>query len=228
MNSSLSFHSQEQWHCWLPNPRAATATHARKRFRPAGHTDATAQHKRAVAAEGEVLQLRGKVQEAEQRAQEVEWRATAAQQRATAAERDRDHLRAQARKPKPKPVTQGHQQVERTEGEGTGAGVGAGTRYSMAWSRAWKAKATKAKGELSAVAATARLLLSQRDGPTFESVVLGFQGALDSHDDVERRYPGDAPVEAATNPAFEPPPPPQPPQPPATHGFGTSTGTASP
>ena len=43
MNSSLSFHSQEQWHCWLPDPRAATATHVRKHFRPAGHTDATAQ-----------------------------------------------------------------------------------------------------------------------------------------------------------------------------------------
>ena len=40
MNSSLSFHSQEQWHCWLPDPKA---THVRKRFRPAGHTDATAQ-----------------------------------------------------------------------------------------------------------------------------------------------------------------------------------------
>ena len=43
MNSSLSFHSQEQWHCWLPDSRAATATHARKRLRPAGHTHATAQ-----------------------------------------------------------------------------------------------------------------------------------------------------------------------------------------
>ena len=96
----------------------------------------------------------------------------------------------------------------------------------MAGSQAWKAQATKAKGELSAVAATVRLLLSQRDGPTFESVVPGFQAALDSHDDVERRYPGGALVEAATNPAFEPPP--QPPQPPAAHGSGTSTGTASP
>ena len=43
MNNSISFHSQEQRHWWLPDPRAATATHARKRFRPAGHTDATAQ-----------------------------------------------------------------------------------------------------------------------------------------------------------------------------------------
>ena len=40
MNSSLSFHSQEQGHCWLPDP---TATHVRKRFRPAGHTHATTQ-----------------------------------------------------------------------------------------------------------------------------------------------------------------------------------------
>ena len=40
MNSSLSFHSQEQWHSWLPDPKA---THVRKRFRPAGHTNATAQ-----------------------------------------------------------------------------------------------------------------------------------------------------------------------------------------
>ena len=39
---SLSFHSQEQWRCWLPDLRAARATHARKRFRPARHIDATA------------------------------------------------------------------------------------------------------------------------------------------------------------------------------------------
>ena len=72
---------------------------------PAAHMDAwvAAQtgampewQKRPVAAEGEVLLLRGKLQEAEQRAQEVE-------RRATAAERERDVLRAQARKPKPKP-----------------------------------------------------------------------------------------------------------------------------
>ena len=61
------------------------------------------------------------------------------------------------------------------------------------------------KGELSAVANTAHLLLHQKDGPTFESVVAGYQAALDSHEAVERRYPGDALVEAATNPAFEPP-----------------------
>ena len=36
----ITFHSQEQWHCWLPDPRAAM--HAHKRFRPAGHTDAPA------------------------------------------------------------------------------------------------------------------------------------------------------------------------------------------
>ena len=84
----------------------------------------------------------------------------------------------------------------------------------MAGSQAWKAQATKAKGELLAVAATARPLLSKRDGPTFESVVPGFQAALDSHDDVERRYPGDAVAEAATNAAFGLPPiPPSPPQP---------------
>ena len=77
----------------------------------------------------------------------------------------------------------------------------------MVGSQAWKAQAEKAEGELSAVAATARLPLSQRDGPTFESVIPGFQAALDNHDNVERRYPVDALVEAATQPAFEPPPP---------------------
>ena len=71
------------------------------------------------------------------------------------------------------------------------------------------------------MAATARLLLSQRDEATFKSVWPGFQAALDSHDDVERRYPGDALVQAATNPAFEP-------NPPAAQGSGTSIGTASP
>ena len=72
----------------------------------------------------------------------------------------------------------------------------------------------KVKRGLSTVAAAASLLLCKRDGPTFDSVVQGFQAALDSHDDVERRYPGDALLEAATNPAFEPPPsPPSPPQP---------------
>ena len=38
---SISPHSQEPWHCWLPDPRAAVA--AQKRFRPAGHTSAPAQ-----------------------------------------------------------------------------------------------------------------------------------------------------------------------------------------
>ena len=64
------------------------------------------------------------------------------------------------------------------------------------------------KRDLSAVASMARLLLHQRDGPIFESVVLGYQAALDSHKAVERRYPGDALMEAATNPAFEHPRPP--------------------
>ena len=80
----------------------------------------------------------------------------------------------------------------------------------MAGSQARKAKAEKTKGELSVVAATTRLLLSRKDGPTFESVVPGFQDALDSHDAVEGQYPGDALVEAATNPGFQPPPPPAP------------------
>ena len=37
---SISSASQEEWHCWLPDPRAAVA--AQKRFRPAGHTSAPA------------------------------------------------------------------------------------------------------------------------------------------------------------------------------------------
>ena len=52
-------------------------------------------------------------------------------------------------------------------------------------------------------------------------MVPGYQAALDSHDAIERRYPGDALVEAATNPAFEhPPPPPSPPSPPQPMGLG--------
>ena len=97
--------------------------------------------KQAVAAEGEVLLLRGKLQEAKQRAQEAE-------RRATAAERERDLLRAQARKPKPKVGAHGQQQEEQREGGGTGAGVWAGTKYLMAGSQAWKAQVKKAKGEL--------------------------------------------------------------------------------
>ena len=67
-----------------------------------------------------------------------------------------------------------------------------------------------------------RLLLHEKNGPTFESVVLVYQAALDSHEALERRYPGDALGEAATNPAFEPP------QPPKDHRSGTPTGTATP
>ena len=92
----------------------------------------------------------------------------------------------------------------------------------MAASQAWKAQADKVKGELSALASTARLLLRLKDGPKFEDVVPGYQAALDSYEAVERRYPGDALVEAATNPAFEPP------LPPAAHGSWTSTGAATP
>ena len=73
------------------------------------------------------------------------------------------------------------------------------------------------------MAATARLLLGQAEGGlSFESVVPGYQTALDSHAAVERPYPGDALVEAGTNPAFEPPPPP------AAHCSGSSMRTASP
>ena len=59
------------------------------------------------------------------------------------------------------------------------------------------------------MASTARQLLHQKDGPTFESLVPGYQAALDSHEAVKRRYPGDALVGAATNPAFNPPPAPR-------------------
>ena len=70
--------------------------------------------------------------------------------------------------------------------------------------------------------ATPRLLLGQKEGGlSFELVVLGYKAALDSHDDVEKRYPGDALVEAATNPAFKPP------RPPEAQGSGSSIGTAS-
>ena len=41
LHFSISSHSQEPWHGWLPNPRAAVA--AQKQFRPAGHTSAPAQ-----------------------------------------------------------------------------------------------------------------------------------------------------------------------------------------
>ena len=87
---------------------------------------------------------------------------------------------------------------------GRADGRGRGVRSTK--SHAWKAKAEKVKGQLSSVAATARLLLHQEDGPTFESLVPGYQAAMDSHDAVERRW--DALVEAATDPAFEPHPPP--------------------
>ena len=97
-----------------------------------------------------------------------------------------------------------------------------GTKYLMAGSQARKAQAERVRGELSVVGSTARLLLHHKDGPTFESVVPGYQAALDSHDAIERRYPGDALVEATTNPAFEPP------QPPAAYGSETSTSTATP
>ena len=173
--------------------------------------------KRAVAAEGEVLLLRGKLQEAEQRAQEAE-------RRATAVERERDVLRAQARKPKPKPGQQ--QEVGRAEGGGGATawgGVSDGVKYLMAGSQAWKSLAEKVRGELSAVAATARPLLGQKEGGglSFELVVPGYKTALHSHEAVEKRYPGDALVEAATSPALLPPAPAE------AQGSGSSIGTAS-
>ena len=96
-------------------------------------------------------------------------------------------------------------------------------KYLMAGSQAWKSQVEKVKGELSAVAATARPLLGQKEGGlSFESVVPGYKTALDSHDAVEKRYLGDALVEAATNLAFKPTTPPE------AHGSGSSIGTASP
>ena len=98
-----------------------------------------------------------------------------------------------------------------------------GVKYLMAGSQAWKSQAEKVKGERPAVAATARLLLGQHQGGglSFESVVPGYKAALDSHDAVEKRYPGDVLVEAATNPAFKPPTPAE------AQGSGSSIGTAS-
>ena len=60
------------------------------------------------------------------------------------------------------------------------------------------------------MASTARLLLHYKDGPAFESVVLRYRVALDSHEAVMGQYPRDALMEAASNLAFEPPSPPQP------------------
>ena len=124
---------------------------------PAAHVDAwvAAQagampewHKRAVAAEGDVPLLRGKLHEAEQQAE----------LRATAAQRERDHLRAQARKPKPMARTGAA--AGKADGRGGGMGWGVvGTKYLMAGSQAWKPEAEKVKGELSAVRSTACLLL---------------------------------------------------------------------
>ena len=59
------------------------------------------------------------------------------------------------------------------------------------------------------MASTVRLLLHQSEGRTLQLVVPGYQGALDNHVIVDRRYPGDDLVEAATNPAFEPLQPPR-------------------
>ena len=168
--------------------------------------------KPVVAADGEVFLLRGKLQEADsgrrRRSGGQRWRSGTG---TSSGCRPANPSRRRART--------GNSTKRRRkgggQGRGGGGGGGGGTRYLMAGSQAWKAQAEKAKGELSTVAATARLLLSQIDGPTFESVVLGSQAAYDSHDDVEGRYPGDALVEAATNPGFQPPPPPPPPPPPA-------------
>ena len=83
-----------------------------------------------------------------------------------------------------------------------------GVNYLMAGSQAWKSRAEKVKGELSAVAATVRLLLGQNQGGgglSFDSVAPWYKAALDSHDAVEKRYPGDAMVEAATNPCLQAP-----------------------
>ena len=52
-----------------------------------------------------------------------------------------------------------------------------------------------------------RASCQKEGGLSFESVVPGYKATLDSHDAVEKRYPGDALVEAATNPAFKPPTP---------------------
>ena len=107
-------------------------------------------------------------------------------------------------------------------GQRRGGGSSDGVKYLMAGSQAWKSQVEKVKGELSAVAATARLLLSQKEGGlSFESVVPGYKAALDSHDTVEKRHPGDALVEAATNPAFKPPTPAE------AQGSWSSIGTAS-
>ena len=49
------------------------------------------------------------------------------------------------------------------------------------------------------MAATAHLLLGQKEGGlSFESLMPGYQTALDSHDAVERHYPGGALVKQVT------------------------------
>ena len=78
-------------------------------------------------------------------------------------------------------------------GGGEGAGVGVGTKYLMAGSEAWRAQAERVKGELSAVASTARLMLHKKDGPTFQSVVLGYPIGLGQPGGCREAVPGGRP-----------------------------------
>ena len=92
-------------------------------------------------------------------------------------------------------------------------------KYLMAGSEVWRFQAEKVKGE---PPPRVCCLARRRGGLSFEAVLPGYKAALDSHDAFEKRYPGDALVEAATNPAFKPPTPAE------AQGSGSSIGTASP
>ena len=176
--------------------------------------------KRTVAAEGEVLLLRGKLKEAEQRVQEAE-------RRATAAERERDVLRVQARKSKPKPGQQ--QEVGGAEEGGGGAAAGGGggaeRRCEVPHGGEPGLEVPGREGEGGALSSgrhRTRGAWPEGGGAVLRVVVPGYKAALDIHDAVEKRYPADALVEAATNPAFKPP------TPAAAQGSGSSIGVASP
>ena len=88
-------------------------------------------------------------------------------------------------------------------------GGGGGLHYLFGAAQEWRQQAEAAKGQLSAVGSTVRLLLSHQGGrPTMESALPHYGRTMDAHDNVASRYHKETTVQAACSPNFSIPKPP--------------------
>ena len=110
------------------------------------------------------------------------------------------------------------QQQQQQQGVRTDGGKREALQYLFGAAQEWRQQTEAAKGHLSAVGSTVRLLPSQQvgGGPTLDNVLPDYWKTMTTHDNVASRYPTETMVKAACTPDFTIP------KPPAGSGTGSS------